>query len=193
MKRPLLLLVLASTSASAQFGQGFFKFDTVKTAGLLTGIASGGGTEPAQFLLGIEATYHRQIDEGPLWFGGYGQAETVGFQRFRLGLGAQTSLTIFGLETGLALETGTATRPPRLEAQASPFVSFLLGSFAVRLSLPLEALAPTAPEFQLPGLRVAAVLTLKLPLPSNQHRPGPPASALPKKPAPTTRTPTAPQ
>jgi hypothetical protein len=70
--------------------------------------------------------------------GGFGQAQWMDKDHVRLCGGLQGNYLIFGLEAGVAHETGTAVHRPTTALHLSPFLGFGYGSVGMRFSLPFQ-------------------------------------------------------
>jgi hypothetical protein len=94
--------------------------------------------------------------------GGFGQAQWMEGNHLRLCGGLQGNYLIFGLETGVAHETGTAVNRPTTSLHLSPFLGFGYGSLGLRFTLPFNEGRDASGRLPY-GREIGLTLTLKKP------------------------------
>ncbi|NOK15879.1 hypothetical protein [Corallococcus carmarthensis] len=94
--------------------------------------------------------------------GVFGQAQWMDGDHARLCGGVQGNFLIFGLETGVAHETGTAASRATTSLHLAPFLGFGYGSVGVRFSLPFENGRDLSGRLPY-GREIGLTLTLKKP------------------------------
>ncbi|MBN9685931.1 MULTISPECIES: hypothetical protein [unclassified Corallococcus] len=94
--------------------------------------------------------------------GVFAQGQWMDGNHARLCGGVQGTFLLFGLETGVAHETGTTAHRPTTSLHLSPFLGFVYGSVGVRFSLPFQDGRDASGRLPY-GREIGLTLTLKKP------------------------------
>ncbi|MHA7630451.1 hypothetical protein [Corallococcus sp. M7] len=156
----LLALVVPAASADDGSPQPWF------TVGPLLSMSR--RQEDTAWGVGLESTLNLAMHNNRMGsfrsgaVGVFGQGQWMDGNHARLCGGVQGTFLLFGLETGVAHETGTAAHRPTTSLHLAPFLGFVYGSVGLRFSLPFQDgrdLSGRLPH----GREMGLTLTLKKP------------------------------